>query len=143
MRKLKNISVIFLAAFFLLAGNGVNFIEYCCNLCKDRGIVEALTIGCHEVEIQSCCSDHSSDNMAEGCNVVTDDAHKCHLARYTLDDQEFSTKISLQIMTATAFPRFSLEMACPSIYPTKNFSSIGYVHNSGRNLLSHICVLTI
>ena len=141
MRKLNNISVIFLAAFFLLAGNGVNLIEYCCNLCEDKGIVEALTTGCHEAEIHSCC-DHSAENTAEGCNVLTDDAHKCHLTRYALDDQEFASKNSLQIITATVLPRFSLEAAYPSVSPTKNFPSIGF-HDSGRSLLSHICVLTI
>ena len=142
MRKLNKILIISLATFFLLAGNGVNLIEYCCNFCEDQGIVEALTIGCHEAETHSCCSDYSSDNTTKGCNMLADDDHKCHLTRYTLDDQEFSSKNSLQIITATVLPRFSLE-AASSISTTKNFPSLGYVHHCGRCLLSHICVLMI
>ena len=142
MRKLNNIFIISLAAFFLLAGNGVNLIEYCCNLCEDKGIVEALNTGCHEAETHSCCSDHLKDNTAEGCNILASDAHKCHLTRLILDDQEFSPKTSLQIITAKAFPRFSFEAAYSSVFLSKNFPSTG-VHHCGRCLLSHICVLTI
>lgn len=143
MKKLNNIFIISLAAFFLLAGNGVNLIEYCCNLCEEKG-VEVLIEGCHDAKTHACCSDHSEDNTAKGCNVLNEDTHECHLTRYTLDDiQESSSKISSQIFTATTFPHFSLGIACPSVSPTKNFPSPGYVYNSGRSLLSHICVLTI
>jgi len=147
MRKIKNISAILLATSFLLAGNGVNLIEYCCNQCKDRG-TKVLTEGCHESKLLSCCSAHSSDEAAESCDdLAVTTAHKCHVKRYTLDDgQELSTKISLQItVTAAALPPFATGITSPSTSITlnKNFPSIGYVHDSGRSLLSHNCVLTI
>ena len=147
MKKIKNISTIFLAACFLLAGNGVNFIEYCCSQCKDLG-TKVLTKGCHESKVQSCCSSNSSDEAAEFCDDSDlGAAHKCQLKRYTLDDVlNFSSKTSLQIPTmAVEFLHFANKITCPSISITlnKKFPSIGYVHDSGRSLLSHICVLTI
>ncbi|MDR0231825.1 MAG: hypothetical protein LBI82_06870 [Dysgonamonadaceae bacterium] len=123
MSKLKSISAIVFALYSLLAGNGVNLIQFC-----------------------SCCPDHSSNHdTVESCNHLADFTHKCHLKRYTLDDgQELPSNISLQIlMTVVSLPNFSARIAYASIIPNKNFPSIGYVHDSGRNLLSHICVLTI
>ena len=145
MKKFKNIFAIFFAAYFLLAGNGVNFIDYCCNQCKDRGM-EVLIAGCHETEILSCCFAHSSHNKTESCSEpTTHSAHKCQLKRYTLDDGlESSLKIPLPIiMKAIVLPHFLTGIAYSSTTLNKNFLSIGYVYDSGRNLLNHICVLTI
>ena len=147
MRKLKSIFALLFAAFFLLAANGVNLIDYCCNRCKDRGI-EAITAGCgkqgahkhhcHEMET-SCAHDE-----ADACSELTGATHQCQLKRYTLDDEEFSDTISPKItMTTVAIPHVSEITACLSIPFNNNFSSTAYFHDSGRSLLSHICVLTI
>ena len=150
MRKLKNIFALLFAAFFLWAANGVNLIDYCCNRCKDRGI-EAITAGCgkqgahehhcHEMEM-SCA--HSSDDAADCCSELTGAAHQCQLKRYILDDEDFSDNIFRPITTTVmAIPHSSVIISFPSVTFNKNSFSITYVHDSGRSLLSHICVLTI
>ena len=145
MENIKRIFILFFAALYLLAGNGVNFIDYCCNRCKDMGM-EVLIAGCHGNEDQPCRSAHSSDDATgDCCDLTANVAHKCHLIRYTLDDgQELPSKFSLQnIMVAVVLLHFLPEITCPSITHNKNSFSTGFLHNFGRSLLSHICVLTI
>jgi hypothetical protein len=128
MRKIKNISVIFFAAFFLLATNGVNLIRYCCNLCEEHG-TEILTAGCHE---------------SDCCKSPVDNPHQCEIKRYTLTDGELTSGTSFSLnITAIVLPHFLTGISDLPVFGDKNFFPSGYVYDSGRSLLSYICVLTI
>jgi len=52
-----------LCTFFLLAGTGMNIVHYCCNNCREAGIVHVTEESCEMVheemeEGHSCCHHH-------------------------------------------------------------------------------------
>ena len=152
-QKCKNILVLFLALIIFSVGNGVNLIEYCCNHCENQGVEIFISDSCeglhqqyhHNISHDVCCSSNSHEKEETDSNSILNDKHKCQFTRFNIElANDLPVKVGLQL-TALAVINYSQIIPAykNTLISKNNFPSIGYVHDSGRTLLSHICILTI
>lgn len=152
---LKHISVISLAVFFAVAGNGFNIIQYCCNLCYEHGIEEVAKNSCQSFhhEDNSCCdyeTEQTSDTHDDiACTNISHHPNGCHILRLNVETptivDNFVKKITLPVV----------QLFCSAI-PTAElfkFEDVGLTDNflyppditppDGRKILSLKRVLNI
>ncbi len=60
---------IVLALFFLLAGTGVNYVQYCCSSCKAVGIVHVMAESCEAVHEHTHHHHDADCHHENGCQL--------------------------------------------------------------------------
>ena len=148
---LKNICILLIAGILFFVGNGVNYVDYCCHSCKDANVLFYHSCNDihhqHHVENENCCSNKKENEKEKTSNFIStaENNHSCDLTRYDIPEaNDVPTKSSLQVVCwsllryVELIPSYNNSASLPKLFP-----SIGYLLDSGRSILSKICILII
>lgn len=145
---LKNIIVFLSAAYFLFAGLGINFINYCCQTCANEGIESVAIHSCSTLHHHSHSNEKQNQEDDITCEKVDHHPSGCHLVRLKVDTAPIISISGLSnntIFSSNLFSNFEnnfisrqLESQLYSNQPPNNL-----FQPSGREIITFHAVLLI
>lgn len=152
----KHIISVVLISYFFLAGSGINVVNYCCDTCRQHGIVDVAENSCGVLHHSTagCCDStaHNRENSDDHdlvCSNISHHPNSCHLLRLNV---ETPTIVGAQFLK---FEAHNFQLALPIIIFSFNiFENIYLVEQSeysppdtplavGRLILTNKSVLLI
>ncbi len=142
---LKNTFILLSAAYFLFAGLGVNFVNYCCQTCINEGIESVAQHSCSTLHHKKSLENHEDDIT---CENINHHPIGCHLIRLKVDTPSIISISSLLINTifiTDLFPNFENKDSSRSLKTDFNdhLPPDNLVHHSGRDIITLQAVLLI
>lgn len=140
----------FLAAiYFVVAGLGFNYVNYCCQACANEGIESVALITCNTLHHHSKAVNHDKPTDDVTCGDFNHDPQGCHLVRLKVDVPSFNS-FSYNIPDNNTI--FLADLFCNQPLLTLKYSSEKIVNIrppnnllpvSGRDLITFHSVLLI
>jgi hypothetical protein len=147
LKYFKYIFVYLFASYFLMAGAGYNVVNYCCQVCADKGINAVSTSSCFAIHHHTHASqDDQLDDLT--CTNLNHHSENCHLFRLSTDIPSFQKVSQLnftQIQPVDLFIPFSIfltektELFVQNNIPPPDVA----VQRTGRAILAFHAVLLI
>jgi hypothetical protein len=141
------LTVATLSVLFSYAACGYNLAKYCCSICEAEGIEALLDEPCHNLEKNTCCSNHHDEHNA-GVNTNNCTEKSCQLIHLKVDDSIFSSEAKKLSLTPTVhsilyannvLPFFSaVNLVTKALIPPDNPT-----YKTGRAVLNSNCILRI
>ena len=145
---LKNTIIFLSAAYFLFAGLGINFVNYCCQTCANEGIESVAIHSCSALHHHSHSKEKQIQEDDITCEKVDHHPAGCHLVRLKVDTAPIISISSLSNNTIFLSNLFSslennfisirFESQLHSNQPPDNF-----FQPSGREIITSHAVLLI
>lgn len=147
-KSIKNSFAILFLAYFILAGGGYNVVNYCCQTCANEGIEAIATSSCDEVHhhFHTNIILHEHDDIA--CTDINHNPMGCHLLRLSIDTAPVLTTHTLSFYSTNTIDLIYNTVDLLNKNLLSDYQSIihppnGYIHSSGREIITYHAVLII
>ncbi|MBN2788460.1 MAG: hypothetical protein JXQ69_09095 [Paludibacteraceae bacterium] len=141
------LTVATLSVLFSYAACGYNIAKYCCNICEAKGIEALMDEPCHNLEKNTCCSNHHDEHKA-GVNTNDCTEKSCQLIHLKVDESIIAseaeklstTQIAHVILYATnvLLANSTIDLVNHTLIPPDNPT-----YKTGRVVLNSNCILRI
>lgn len=87
----KKIFAILASVYFVVAGLGFNYVNYCCQACANEGIESVALLSCNALHHHSKAVNHHKLTEDITCGDLNHDPQGCHLVRLKVDVPSFNS----------------------------------------------------